>query len=315
MQASLLDHVLHHYRLGKMLIGDVDKPGDVARADLRRTGIALVTGDRRADQHVAWRMRHRIDHPAAGNRQGVADIAVVLAPDHDLAEAHQARRRMPAGVDDMVEHIAGRGPGGIDQHAGQNHRPVAVELRFQRQAPAVALALGDDAAQARVDAGATRLRIESIGDREPRIVDDTVGKGEAVAEMQMQRPVGIAAIEVEPVGTRQRPPRQRVIGQETEAERPARPQLLVMRQNEGQRPHQMRRRAHQDAALLEPRVRSRPQSIRPRWVSPPCTTRSVADDDAPAMSPCSHRNVVRPRPAASRAIAEPIRPPPTMARS
>ena len=105
----------------------------------------------------------------------------------------------------MVEHLARLGPGGVDEHPRQHHRPFAVDLRFQRQAPAVALALGDDAAQARIDARPARLRVEGIGDRQAGVVGDAVGKGEALGEVQMQRLIGIAALEVEAAGARQRP--------------------------------------------------------------------------------------------------------------
>ena len=41
--------------------------------DHRRARIALVAGDRRADQHEAGLVRHHMDDAAAGDRQGIAD--------------------------------------------------------------------------------------------------------------------------------------------------------------------------------------------------------------------------------------------------
>ena len=77
---------------------------------------------------------------------------------------------------------------------------------------AFALALGNDAAHARIDAGAALARIQRMGNDQTCVVGHAIRQGEAGPEMRMKRRLHVVAFEIEPRMRRQRPSRQAVVG-------------------------------------------------------------------------------------------------------
>ena len=187
-------------RLVEVLVGGVDQIGDVARLHVAGDWFLGSPVARRTDQHETRLVRNRMDHAAVGIGQRVGRLAVVGPADNDLAVPGQPRKGAPVGVNDVIEHAAGVRAGGIDQNPGENDRPLPVGLRLQRQAPMLALTLGDDAGKPWIDARAALAGIHGIGDDQPGIVGDAVAKREAVAEQRTQHLVGIPPVQIEPPG-------------------------------------------------------------------------------------------------------------------
>ena len=109
---------------------------------------------------------------------------------------------------------------------------------------------GAGAFRPRVDFRAPVGRIPGIEHHQPRILHPAVGILIGMGKFRLQRLAGHIAVQVDAARRRQDlAPAEMVIKEKPEADEMARPQALVMRQHEAQRPDDVRRRLEQHLAL------------------------------------------------------------------
>jgi hypothetical protein len=117
--------------------------------------------------------------------------------------------------------------------------------------PARALAARRDAFGPRHDPGAAARRVARVEDDEPGIVDAAIGIGEAAAEDPLHPGAPLAG-KIDTLGGGQRgAAAEMVVEEETEADHPGRAPRRLIRHDEAERAHQMRRDAQKDLALGE----------------------------------------------------------------
>ena len=108
---------------------------------------------------------------------------------------------------------------------------------------------------------------------------------------------------------------QPVVEQQPRAQQPGRPLVGMGGDRKPHRAHQMRRDPQPDVALASARSAPAERPGAPAPTRSPWISRGEAEDAAAPRSPCSSRITRRPRPAASRAMLTPFKPPPMIARS
>ena len=234
-----------------------DEIGDlgIVGGDVR--GIAVEILVRGADQREVAMEGYGEDDASVGVLEDVGAAVIEQPPDDDMAALDQPDAGAGVGMDDVVEHVGDPRPGGIDQGAGRDDLPFPGLHRFERQLPAFAFALGDDAAGARIDARAPRAGVDGVEHHEARIVDRAIGilEGEIVAGPE--RLAGRVFGELQ--GARRREElsaAEMVVDEKAEPEQPGRTEALMVRQDETERPDDVRRRP--PAAPRAPRATRAP---------------------------------------------------------
>jgi hypothetical protein len=175
---------------------------------------------------------------------------------HDVAALHEpqalgGQRFAPGRLRHAAQERFGPRPRGVD-HGPRAHRAVGAVGPFKRGHPAVGAALRMDAAGARENLGAARLRVERVQHHQPRVVDPAIGVDEAALVLVLQRLAGRVLAQVDAARTRQHLALgQVVVHEQADADHPGRPHGRVVRHHEAQRPHDVRRALEQHLALLQ----------------------------------------------------------------
>ena len=134
-------------------------------------------------------------------------------------------------------------------------------------------------------------------------------------EFGLQRRAG--GIVAQPQRARRRQPlaaAEMVVEEQAKAQQPSRAQCLVVRQDEAQRPDDVRRDPPQHLALHQ-RLAHQTELVIFQIAQPAVDQLGRRAGGAGRQVARSHRNTRQPRPAASRAMPQPLMPPPMMARS
>ena len=138
--------------------------------------VVLVGG---ADQREVALIGNREDDAPVGVLEEIGPVVLEQPADDDVGALDQPDLGAGVAVNDVGEHVGDPRARGIDQRAC-GYRAARAALALERDLPELPLALGDDAAGARIDAGAARARVDRVEDDQPEIVDRAVGILEAV---------------------------------------------------------------------------------------------------------------------------------------
>ncbi len=165
------------------------------------------------------------------------------------------------------------------------------------------------------DPRATNRRIERIENDQPRVIDPAIRIFEAGLELRLECPARKLGRQIEAARFRQQlAATEMIVQHQPEPDHPGRALLLRMRQDEAQRPDDMRRRPEQHLPL-DQRFAHQAEfiifEITQAAVNQLSRTRARPLRQIVLLA----QHTLRPRPAASRAIPAPLMPPPTTRRS
>ena len=161
------------------------------------------------------------------------------------------------GPDDVRDPRAG----GIDEGACRHGEAASGPPVLERELPAVAASPRGDAARPRPDRAAAGGGFAGGEHDQARIVDPAVGILEAAAEARLQRVACRIGGEIEHARRRKQPPAaEMVVEEKAEADEPPRPEAGMVRQDEAERPDDVRRSAEKHLAL-DQRLAHQPELV------------------------------------------------------
>ena len=222
---------------------------DLAGIDARRADLAVVFHIGGADQRELAFVGNGEDDALVGVLEDVGMVVLEQLLHHHMAALDQAQRLALGRVGLLAEELRRPRPGGIDQRPRRDlvqrrRRHFAAQLPLSVAAPRI------DAGAACQHRGAALGGVHRVQHHQPRVVDPAVGIDEALAEATLQRLAGDVLAQVDGGRTRQHlAPRQVVVQEQAGAHHPHRPHARVVRHDEAQRPHDVRRAAQQHLAL------------------------------------------------------------------
>ena len=189
---------------------------------------------------------------AVGVLQDVGVLAVVEPWHHDVAALDEPDGFFVTHAEQVVQHAAGPGTGGVHERTRRDHGAGTVVQVFQFGVPEPALTPRFHHACARADGGAALGGVPGIQGNEPRIFHPGVGINKAAGDTRFQRGAERKAREFDAGGGRQAALAGKVVIQEqADPDHPGRADGVLMRQHEAQRPDDVRRDANQALALLQ----------------------------------------------------------------
>jgi hypothetical protein len=234
---------------------DVHRITEVARLLLRDrhlAGIAREIDVGGADQREVILVGNRKDDAPVGILEDVGEVVIEELRHHDVRALHQAQRLGAVQAGALFDELGGPGPGGIHQGAGQDLALRTVMAVAQYHAPMLALAARRDALDPGQHLGAALTRVHRVQDHQARVLHPAVGIDEGPAQVGLERGARGMSAQIDGLrGRQQLAPAEVVVEEESEPDHPGRPQPLVVRQHETQRPDDVGRRAQQHLTLDE----------------------------------------------------------------
>jgi hypothetical protein len=186
--------------------------------------------------------------------QDVGHGVVEQARHDDVAALDQAQAARALAAGAVTQEIRRPLAGGVDERA-RPQPPDAAIGTAQGGEPAGSGVTGSDGADAfgaRQDDRPVAGRADGVEHHQTGVIHPAVGIDEGTGEGRLERPAGLVLAEVDAFRSAQQfAPGQVVVEKQAESHHPGRPHRRVVRQHEAQRPHDVRRVAQQDFALLQ----------------------------------------------------------------
>ncbi len=260
-----------HAAVGPHHVGRRDLPAEVAvdhraqvvdlgRVGARLAGIAADLDIGGADQRELALERDREHDPLVGILEDVRVRMLEQLPHDDVASLDQPQRAHLRPAGGFAQEARRPRPGGVDQTSRPRRPRLAVGVD-ELGPPQVAVAADCRAARASEDGRAALVRIERVEHHQPRVVDPAVRIHDAGAPDLLQRPAGLVPPQVDRLRPRQDlAPRQVVVEEQAHADHPHRPHRRIVRDQEAQRPDDVRRIPQQHLALGE-RLAHQPELV------------------------------------------------------
>ncbi len=182
-------------------------------------------------------------------------LAVVHARHDDVAALDVAHVLFRRRAVDRIAHALDPRPGDVDEHF-RGHLGRRLRSHAERRSPVgaagIALPPRGDEPRPDADVGAAQARVHHVEHGEPRVVDTRIGIDEPLAERGLEPRAPRRSRQVDTERGRQRlAPAEMVVQEEARAQHPRRTQVGLVRQDERQRRHDVRRLVQHDFALGE----------------------------------------------------------------
>ena len=171
-------------------------------------------------------------------------------PHNDVTALDQPDRSRRRGRQRRLQDLADPWAGRVDQNARPDFAELAGALVLQRQRPGVGVALCAYATRAGRDDGALVGGVARVQNDKPRVFGPAVGIFEAQRIFPLQRLAGRVVGQIQRAGRRQQAAAaQMIVKKQAEPQQPGGAQALVVRQDELQRPDDVRRDLPENFAL------------------------------------------------------------------